>query len=60
MDVHCMKSVRIQSFSGPYFHAFRPNTDQKNSKYGYILSSGLITYISGMYIFLKIHEYAKT
>ena len=47
---HCVKSVRIRSYSGPYFLAFglntdrysvrlriRENTGQKNSKYGYFL-----------------------
>ena len=29
--VHCMKSVRIRSFSNPYFPVFGLNTDQKNS-----------------------------
>ena len=29
---HCVKSVRIRSFSGPYFSAFGLNTDQKNSE----------------------------
>ena len=48
--MHCMKSVRIWSFSSPYFPAFglnkrdteylsvfspnAVNTDQKNSEYG--------------------------
>ena len=27
---HCVKSVRVRSFSGPYFSAFNPNT----GKYG--------------------------
>ena len=31
---HCVKSVRILSFSGLYFPAFGLNTDQKNSEYG--------------------------
>ena len=48
---HCVKSVRIRSFSGPFFFAFglnaysvrmRENTDQKNSKYGHFLSSALL------------------
>ena len=44
-----MKSVRIQSLSGPYFPAFglknerpvrmRENTDQKNSEYRHFLRS---------------------
>ena len=29
-----MKSVRIRSFSGLYFHAFALNTDQKILEYG--------------------------
>ena len=52
---HCVKSVCIRSFSGPYFPAFGlnteryeylfvfspngENTDQKNSKYGHFLRS---------------------
>ena len=36
---HCEKSVRIGSFSGPYFTAFRLNTDQKNSEYGHFSCS---------------------
>ena len=31
---HCVKSVRIRSYSGPYFPAFGLNTDQTNSEYG--------------------------
>ena len=36
-----VKSVRIWSFSGPYFPAFGLNTDQKNSEYGQFLLSGM-------------------
>ena len=32
---HCMKSLRVLSFSGPYFHEFGLNADQKNSQYGH-------------------------
>ena len=32
---HCMKSVRIQSFSGPYSVRMQENTDHKNSEYGH-------------------------
>ena len=47
---HCVKSVRIRSFSGPHFPAFglntevrmRENTDQKNSECGHFLSSGIL------------------
>ena len=46
---HCVKSVCIQSYSGPYFLVFgltterysvySENTDQNNSEYGYFLRS---------------------
>ena len=32
---HCVKSVHVQSYSGPYFPAFGLNTDQNNSEYGH-------------------------
>ena len=38
---HCEKSVYIWSFSGSYFPAFGPNTDQKNSEYGHFSRSDL-------------------
>ena len=45
--VQCVKSVRIRSYSGPYFPAvglntkrIQENTDQNNSKYGHFLRSG--------------------
>ena len=34
VDYHCVKRVRIRSFSGSYFPALGLNTDQKNSEYG--------------------------
>ena len=45
--IHCVKRVRIQSFSGPYFPAFPgpysvrmwENTDQKNFQYGHFTHS---------------------
>ena len=33
--LHCVKSVRIRSYCGPYFPAFGLNTEQNNSKYGH-------------------------
>ena len=30
--LHCVKSVRIRSFSGPHFPALKLNSDQKNSE----------------------------
>ena len=38
---HYVKSVRIRSFSGPYFPAFGLNTDQKNAEYGNFSRSGM-------------------
>ena len=44
INLHCIKSVHIQSFSGLYFPAFGLNMerfevtrDQKNSEYGHLL-----------------------
>ena len=37
--LHCLKSVRIRSFSGPYSVRMRENADQKNSKYGHFSRS---------------------
>ena len=35
LNTHFVTSVRIRSFSSPYFPAFRLNTDQKNTEYGH-------------------------
>ena len=35
----CMKSVLIQSYSGPYSARMQQNTDQNNSEYGHFLRS---------------------
>ena len=46
---HCVKNVRIRSYSGPHFSAFGLNTerygvdaDQNNSEYGHFLRSELL------------------
>ena len=39
IPIHCGKSVRIRSYSGPYFPAFGLNMDQNNSEYGHFLRS---------------------
>ena len=36
---HCMKSVLIRSYSGPYSARMRQNMDQNNSEYGHFLRS---------------------
>ena len=36
---HCVKSVRIWSYSAPYFPAFGLNADQNTSEYGHFLRS---------------------
>ena len=59
-NLHCLKSVRIRSFSGRYFSAFglnaerhsisqysvrmRKNMDQKNSEYGHFSHSVKLSY----------------
>ena len=49
---HCMKRIRIQSFSGPLFPAFRLNTDQKNSEYAlFSRSVGHYLFIYFIYLF---------
>ena len=51
---HCVKSVRIRSYSGPHFsHIFRiqsecgnceKNEDQNNSEYGHFLRSVYVSF----------------
>ena len=51
VNPHCIKRVRIRSYSGPHFPIFglntpysdpmRENADQNNSEYGHILRSAL-------------------
>ena len=50
-----VKSVRIRSYSGPYFPAFRLNTERYSS-HGYITSHGYNT--SHGYIMVKFLESA--
>ena len=38
--VHCVKSVRIRSFFGPYSVQMREDKNQKNSEYTPFLRSG--------------------
>ena len=40
-EEHCMKSVRIRSYSDPHFPASGLNTDQNNSEYEHFLFSGV-------------------
>ena len=37
--LHCVKSVRIPSYSGPHFPSFGLNTNQNNFEYGHFLRS---------------------
>ena len=39
---HCVKSVRIRSFSGPYSVQMRENTEQENYEYGHFSRCGSI------------------
>ena len=36
---HCVKSVRIRSYFGPYSVRIRENTDPNNSQYGHVSRS---------------------
>ena len=57
--IHCVKSVRIRSYSGPHFPAFglnapvrmRENANQNNSKYGHFLRSDIV--LKHLTVFLK-------
>ena len=39
-QVHCVKSVRIRSYSGPYSVRMRETADQNNSEYRHFSGSG--------------------
>ena len=39
---HCVKSVRIRSYSGLYFPAFGMNTDQYTSEHEHFLPCGYL------------------
>ena len=41
---HCVKSVRMRSYSGPHFPAFGLNTHQNNSEYGRFLRTKFVVY----------------
>ena len=41
-SVKYVKSVRVRSYSGPYFPAFGLNAEQNNSEHGHFLRSGKV------------------
>ena len=43
-SIHCVKSVRIRSYSGPHFPVFglRKNADQNSSEYGHFSRSDIL------------------
>ena len=45
---HCVRSVRIRSYSGPYSVRIRENTDQNNSEYRHISHSVNFTSFSSL------------
>ena len=54
---HCVKSVRIRKFSGPYFLAFGLNTDQKNVEYEHVSHSvSYMIFFSDLSIETKISK----
>ena len=44
--MHCVKSVRIRSYSGSNFPALGLNTGQNNSEYGHVLRSDVLQELS--------------
>ena len=40
LNTHCVKSIRIRSYSGLYIPAFGLNTDRNSSEYRHFLRSG--------------------
>ena len=44
LPVHCVKSFRNRSYSGPYFPAFGLNTEQNNCEYGQFSHGSCISY----------------
>ena len=44
--MHCVKSVRIRSYTGSNFSALGLNTDQNNSEYGHVLRSDVLQELS--------------
>ena len=42
---HCVKNVRIRSYSGPFSVRMRENTDQNSSEYGHFLRSDWFLFI---------------
>ena len=57
--MHCVKSVRIRSYSGPYSVWMRKNTDQNNSEYGNFLRSDDVLYSKGICLTNSVHVKAK-
>ena len=51
-ELHCVKSIRIWSYSGPHFRTFGLNTDQNNSKYGHFLRSATGSKICSFHFFI--------
>ena len=52
-NLHCVKSVRIRSFSGLYFPAFELSTDQKNG-HGHFSRSVSRLLLLCMFLWVKI------
>ena len=49
--LHCVKSVRIRSYSGSHFPTFGLNTDQNNPKYGHFFR--IVVYYQKRKVVLK-------
>ena len=53
--INCVKSVRLQSYSGSYSVRMRKNAEQNNSEYGHFLRSVTIAFYN-----LKTYEIVVT
>ena len=56
-EKHCMKSVHIRGYSGPYFPVYlvrmRENADQNNPEYGHFLRVSAVNYIFVKYFIMN-------
>ena len=52
--LHCVKSVRIRSYSGPYSVRMRENADQNNSEYWYFSRSAALREVLRIILRLRI------
>ena len=57
LDHHCIKSVRIWSYPGPYSGRMRENTNQNNFEYGHFTSSAFQRFSFQLPSFQKVEDW---